>query len=175
MRQVMFGGAGSLGGFSARPDHSVDWLQWNDEVAEFTATFRLRVDAVLMGRKACEAAAATGLEAGYPNVANYLFSRSLQASPSPGVQLVHEDAVAFVRQLKEQPGKDICLMGGRHFAHTLFEAGAHRRGGLQRAPGLGAGVPAFHTMTRQIAPELKQCRQFKSGCVLLTYRVRHDA
>lgn len=176
MREVIFGGATSLDNFLARPDHTVDWLKWSDEVAEVMAAFWPRVDTVLMGRKTFEVAVAMGLKNGYPNVVNYLFSRSLTASPVPGVELVREDAVSFVRHLKVQPGKDICLMGGGEFARTLFEADLIDEVGFNVHPVLlGAGIPAFHAMTRQIDLELTECRQFTTGCVLLTYRVRHDA
>lgn len=38
---------------------------------------------------------------------------------------------------------------------------------------LGAGIPLFHAMSRQIDLELVQCKPFANGCVCTTYRVRH--
>ena len=35
---------------------------------------------------------------------------------------------------------------------------------------LGSGIPLFHRMSRQI--ELRECRAFKNGCVLVSYRVK---
>ena len=40
---------------------------------------------------------------------------------------------------------------------------------------LGAGIPAFHPMSRQIDLELKDCQRFTNGCVYVTYRVRRKA
>jgi dihydrofolate reductase len=86
---------------------------------------------------------------------------------------VRDDAAGFVRRLKEAPGKDICLMGGGDFARTLFEADLIDEVGFNIHPVLlGAGLPAFYQMSRQIDLELKECRPFSTGCVLLTYRVR---
>jgi len=39
MRKVVLGGANSLDNYLARPDHSVDWLLWGEEVAAITAAF----------------------------------------------------------------------------------------------------------------------------------------
>lgn len=174
MRQVVFGGASSLDNYLARPDHAVDWLKWNDEVAAFMAEFWPRFDAVLMGRTTYEVAARMGQAEGYPGVANYVFSRTLTEAPAAGVTLVRDDAATFVRRLKAQPGKDVCLMGGGDFARTLLEADLVDEVGFNVHPVLlGDGIPAFHRMSRQIDLELLTCRQFSTGCVLLTYRVRH--
>lgn len=175
MRQVIFGGANSLDNYLARPDHAVDWLRWSNEVAEVMKEFWARVDAVFMGRKTYEVAAAAGQAAGYPGVANYVFSRTLAEAPAPGVTLVREDAVEFVRRLKAQPGKDICLMGGGDFARSLFEADLIDELGFNVHPVLlGDGIPAFHRMSRQIDLELTTCRALSTGCVLLAYRVRRE-
>ena len=174
MRQVIFGGATSLDNFLARPDHAVDWLLWSNEVAEVMAAFWPRVDTVIMGRKTYEVAAAMGQGKCYLGVANYVFSRTLTEAPGAGVTLVHDDAIEFVRRLKAQSGKDICLMGGGDFARSLFEADLVDEVGFNIHPVLlGVGIPAFHRMSRQIDLELISCREFKTGCVLLTYRVRH--
>ena len=52
-----------------------------------------------------------------------MFSRTLTEDPAPGVTLVREDPGAFVRRLKSEPGKDICVMGGGDLAASLFAAG----------------------------------------------------
>jgi dihydrofolate reductase len=87
---------------------------------------------------------------------------------------VRADAAEFVRHLKQQDGKDICLMGGGEVARALFEAGLIDEIGFNIHPVLlGSGIPLFHPMTRQIDLELRECRAFKNGCVYLTYRVKH--
>ena len=84
------------------------------------------------------------------------------------------DAAAFVRDLKGQAGKDICLMGGGELARALFEARLIDEIGFNVHPVLlGAGVSLFHPMTRQIDLELLECRPFKNGCVLVRYRVKN--
>ena len=181
MRTVTFGGATSLDNFLARSDGGVDWLRFNDGAADIMKAFWSSVDTVLMGRKTYEAAAranpgaskrkrkapAAGRQTG---PTTYVFSKTLP--DRDGLEIVREDVVSFVRRLKEEPGKDICLMGGGELARPLFEAGLIDRVGFNVHPILlGAGIPAFHAMSHQIDLQLVECRPLGDGCVYLDYRV----
>ena len=175
MRKLTFGGANSLDNYLARPDHSTDWLLWGKEAAAVMAAYWKTIDTVLMGRKTYEVAARSGHGgAGYPGMKTYVFSRSLAESPGGGVTIIRRDAAEFVRGLKGQDGRDICLMGGGELARSLFEAGLIDEIGFNIHPVLlGSGIPLFHPMSRQIDLELRECRPFKNGCVYVTYRVKH--
>ena len=174
MRKVTFGGANSLDNYLARPDHAVDWLMWGDEAAAVMADYWKTIDTVLMGRKTYEVALRSGHGGGDPGVTTYVFSRTLPAGRHGGVTIIAADAVDFVRDLKRQDGKDICLMGGGELARPLFEAGLIDEIGFNIHPVLlGSGIPLFHPMSRQIDLELRECRAFKNGCVLVNYRVKH--
>lgn len=175
MRKITFGGANSLDNYFARPDHSVDWLMWSKEAAEIMTEYWQTIDTILMGRKTYEVG--LKLSAGqinpYPNIKSYVFSRTLPASQDNAVEIVNADAAEFVRDLKKQQGKDIMLMGGGDFAKTLFEAELIDELGFCIQPViLGAGIPLFHEMKRQINLALIECRPFKNGCVYVTYRVK---
>src|SRR5688572_33316651 len=98
MRTVTFGVACSLDNFIARKDHSVDWLHWSDDVAAITNEMWPKFDTVVMGRKTYEAAVALGVPA-YPNVTNYVFSRTLPADSSTEVEIIAEEAPDFVARL----------------------------------------------------------------------------
>ena len=174
MRKVTFGGANSLDNFLARPDHSVEWLLWGEEVAAVMADSWKSIDAVLMGRKTYEVASRGGQQVGSPGVETYVFSRTLPEGSSEGVTVVRRDAAEFVRDLKAKDGGDICLMGGGELARSLFEAGLIDEVGFNIHPVLlGSGVPLFHPMGRQIDLELRECRSFKNGCVYVAYRVKN--
>ncbi len=171
MRKVTFGVANSLDNYIARKDHAVDWLRWSDDVAAFVSEFWKTIDAVLMGRKTYEAGVLLGTTS-YPGVENYVFSRTMRSAPDPAVRIVSTDAVAFVRDLKEKNGGDICVMGGGELANALFEADLIDEVGVNIHPILlGSGIPLFHGVSRQIDLQLTECRQFSGGCVLLRYSV----
>lgn len=176
MRKVTFGGANSLDNYIARKDHAVDWLLWGKEAASVMSEYWKSIDTILMGRKTYEVAIqnSKGKSSPYPGMKSYVFSRTLPKSKSKGVEIVSEDAEGFVRKLKSEEGKDICLMGGGEFAKTLFEAKLIDEIGFNIHPVLlGSGIPLFHEMNCQLNLELLECRPFENGCVYVTYRVKN--
>jgi dihydrofolate reductase len=171
MRKVTFGGATSLDNFFARKDDAVDWLLWTKEVTSIMQSYWKTIDTVLMGRRTYEVASRAG---GYPGVKNYVFSRTMKKSPSKKIELVSKDAADFVRKLKAQDGKGICLIGGGLLAKSLFEADLIDEVGINVHPVLlGSGIPIFHEMPRQINLELISSQQLSNGCVVLSYQVKH--
>ncbi|MBI1852910.1 MAG: dihydrofolate reductase [Planctomycetes bacterium] len=175
MRKVTYGGACSLDGFIAGKEGSIDWLHFSPDVQKFMAEFWPTIDTILMGRKTWDVSAAMGGggAGGSGGMKTYVFSRTLKKSPSPDVELVTTDAVAFVKDLKRQKGKGICVMGGGDFARSLFEGDVIDEVGLNIHPILlGSGIPAFLDAGRRIALELEESRTIHGGCVLVTYRVR---
>ena len=175
MRKVTFGLANSLDNLIAREDGAVDWLMWSDEVTKIMGDFWQKIDTLVMGRKTYEVALKHGGGKNpYKGIKSYVFSRTLEASRSDDLEIVGTDAVEFVRALKNQEGKEICVMGGGLFAKSLFEAGLIDEVGFNIHPVLlGSGVPLFHEMNRQIDLELIDCQTLKNGCVVVSYRVKH--
>ena len=180
MRTVTYGAACSLDGFIAAADGAIDWLHFSRDVQDFMTSFWAAIDTVVMGRKTWEAAQAmaaageSGPE-GLSAITTYVFSRTLR-EVSGGARLIREDAGEFVRDLKRQPGKGICVMGGGELARSLFEAGVIDEVGLNIHPILlGSGVPLFRAAGRRIPLELTESRIIDGGCVLATYRVRHSS
>ena len=172
MRKVTVGGANSLDNYIARKDDAVDWLLWTKEVAEVTQSFWETIDTVVMGRRTYEVAARMGTGA-YPGVKNYVFSRTIKKPSDESLSFISEDAATFVRRLKNEEGKGICVMGGGLLAKSLFEADLIDEVGLNIHPVLlGSGIPLFYEMPRQIDLELIKCQQLSNGCVILTYRVK---
>jgi dihydrofolate reductase len=167
MRTVTFGGATSLDNFLARADHAVDWILWGKEAAAVMTDYWKTIDTILMGRKTYEVAVRHGQGGGgYPGMKTYVFSRTLPEGTDGSVNITRADAADFVRDLKRQDGKDICLMGDGELARPLFEAGLIDEIGFNIHPVLlGSGVPLFHPMNCQIDLELRACKAFKNGCV----------
>ena len=184
MRTVTYGAACSLDGFIAAADGAIDWLHFSPDVQDVMRSYWATVDTVLMGRKTWSAAVALGGggtgggggsgggSGGRSKITTYVFSRTLRDAPR-GARLVSDDAGEFVRDLKRQPGKGICMMGGGELARSLFEAGVIDEVGLNIHPVvLGSGVPFFRDPGRRVPLELAESRTIDGGCVLVTYRVR---
>src|SRR4051812_38694299 len=167
-RKVTFGGACSLDGLFARKDDSVDWLMSSDEAGKIMQRYWKTIDTVVMGRKTYEVGLKMTKGKGnpYSGFKSYVFSRTLPPGNLGGTEIVASDAVGFVRKLKRQAGKDICVMGGGELARSLLEAGVIDEIGFNIHPVmLGQGVPVFHEMKRQLDLELLDCQRFKNGCV----------
>ena len=178
MRKVIFGVANSLDNFIARRDGGYDWIMWSDEVSQLMAEFWPKVDTILVGRKTYDVmrAQSGSYEGSMPGVKTYVFSRTLSNVDDSNVEIISQDAGQFVRDLKQRPGKDICVMGGGELARSLFEAEAIDEVGLNIHPLLlGDGIPLFLRMQQQVTLKLRECRPFKNGCVLVNYEVVHRA
>ena len=177
MRKVTFGGANSLDNYFARPDHSVDWLMWSDEAGEIMKEYWANIDTIIMGRRTWEVAMQNAPKSGgnlFGDMKTYVFSRSLEPGERDRAMILNDDPGEFVRGLKEQAGKDICIMGGGNLAKSILEADVIDEIGLNIHPVLlGSGIPLFYEMNRQIDLELIECRPFKNGCVSVLYRVKH--
>ncbi|MEO5859402.1 MAG: dihydrofolate reductase family protein [Pyrinomonadaceae bacterium] len=175
MRKVVYGGACSLDGYLAREDGSVDWLMFNDEVAELMKDSWSRFDTILMGRKTYEIAMANAPAgaADDSGIGTYVFSTTLDPSEHKGATIVANRAAEFVRSLKAKEGKDISLMGGGVLAATLFEAGVIDEIGFNIHPILlGDGIPSFVKTATQTDLELVDCKPLKNGCVYVLYNVK---
>ena len=173
MRTVTYGGACSLDGFIAGRDDALDWLHYSKDVQDVIATFWSSIDTLLMGRRTWEVTAASGGGAAQ-GMKTYVFSRTLKTRPHPDVELVSEDAGGFVRDLKRESGKGICVMGGGILAASLFAADVIDEVGFNIHPILlGFGVPALPDAGRRIELRLLENRTLDGGCVLATYRVVH--
>ena len=125
-----------------------------------------------MGRKTYEVARRSG-GGGYPGVKTYVFSRTLKQSDDPKIEIIADDAAAFVAALKQTKGKGICVMGGGELASDLFNAGLIDEVGLNIHPiVLGSGIPMFPRVQGSLDLELMENRRLGGGCVYVLYRVK---
>jgi dihydrofolate reductase len=173
MRKVIFRVANSLDNYIAREDGAIDWILGGDEADSAMAEFWKTIDTVVIGRKTYEPVLKSGTPfPTYPGVKNYVLSRTLKECPDKNVEIIGKDAAGFVRKLKSEEGKDIFIMGGGLLAKPLFESNLIDEVGVNIHPVLlGSGTPLFHEMSHQIDLALIECKSFKNGCVLITYRV----
>lgn len=178
--------------FIARKDGSFDFfLMEGDHVTDLLSAFPETIpahlrgalgitadnqhfDSVLMGRRTYEVGVKEGITNPYPQMNQYLFSRTLQQSPDPAVELVSSDPVTFVQDLKQRPSKDIWLCGGGDLATVLFPAIDEII--LKVHPFLlGSGIALFSGTIPLTALELADSKVYKNGFMLLHYRVNHHS
>jgi dihydrofolate reductase len=174
MRTVTYGAACTLDGFIAGQEGEIDWLQSSKDVSQIMREYWKSIDTILMGRKTWDQAVKMGGGGAWGGMRTYVFSRTLQTIEAKGVELVRENAAAFVGNLKAGQGRGICMMGGGDLARTLFAADLIDEVGVNVQPLLlGVGIPLFTDAGRRVPLELISSRCIANGCVYSTYRVKH--
>lgn len=164
---VLYSLACSLDGYVARTDHSVDWLL--DDQGYDLGEFYAGVGVALIGRKTHDFMVAHGQPV-MPGIENYVFSRNPDPPRYEGVQWVSGDPAHLVQRLKEQPGKDIWLVGGSDLAKGFFEEGLVDEISLTIMPILlGQGIPLFPKMVKETSLRLVDEKVYSSGVVRLRY------
>lgn len=193
MRKLTYCIASSLDGFISASDGSDPtgpngfWPVGEDYVAHLAAVYPeilpaparaalgvtaegTHFDTALEGRRTYQNGLDAGFTDAYPHLRHLVFSRTLTESPDPRVELVGTDPVAKVRELKQEEGKGIWLMGGGQLAAALY--GEIDELIIKLAPlTLGSGTPLFAPSAGfdPVQYELTDSTVLKSGTAFLTY------
>lgn len=122
-----------------------------------------------MGRKTHDFMVRAGQPA-FPGLVTCVLTRNTAPPEYKGVHWVTSDTIAFVNELREQPGKDIWLMGGSDLACTFFQQRMVTVLRLGIVPVLlGKGVPLFATFEQEITLKLTGQQDYSNGVVGLEY------
>lgn len=169
MRKLKLYIATSLDGKIARPDNGIDWLPPIEEYDYGYAEFMETVDAIVMGYKTYEVCLNLG-EWAYKDKTSYVFSRNPDRILIPEAQLINENPVKFVQDLKQSKGKDIWLLGGGEIIALLHDAGLIDEYILAFIPViLGAGIELFPGIKNQQNLNLIRHQIYENGVGLFYY------
>ena len=167
MRRIVYSVACSLDGFTARDDHSADWIPQDEDYG--LSGFFASVDTALIGRKTHDIMVQMGRPS-IPGMTTFVFSRSGNPPVHENVQWISDDAVAFVNTLRQQPCKDVWLMGGSDLARTFFNAHLVDEVRVAVVPILlGRGVPLISGLARETNLELAEQQIYSNGVLCLRY------
>jgi len=170
-RKIVLGLGISLDGYIARLNGAVDFLFMPKDYS--MAPFFATVDTAIFGRKTLDAALQMGGGGSFSgsSMANYVFSRSKPAVERDGLIFVNQSPAAFVRQLREKPGKDIWLMGGGELARDFLKADLVDELYLGIVPVLlGEGIPLFPSGFPQRNFALIENKTYTRGLIALRYK-----
>jgi|SRR6185503_18276493 len=178
-RNVIVHIATSADGYIARPDGDLEWLTSRPAPKGFYGmnAFMKSVDTTVLGRKTYEESLRLGATFDSKKGRNIVFSR--QAPPAnapPGVEFVNGAIGPFVNRLREQPGKDIWLMGGGEIIASFLDEQAIDVFVVSVAPVfIGDGIPLIARRHRHVPLDLQSVERFEDGLVQLRYHVRNVA
>lgn len=173
MRRVKYFVASSLDGYISRPDGGIDWL-FTDQDYGMSAFFA-SVDLAVMGRKTWDKAQqlAPGQPFG-PGIRSYVFSRTRPTGNVDGTIFVSGDVGEWLWSIRQQPGKDIWLVGGGEMVQSFLQQKLVDEIGVSVHPRLlGRGIPLFPSPYPEMALELIRSEQFSTGLVQLFYKGKH--
>jgi dihydrofolate reductase len=164
--------ATSLDGFIARPNDDLDWLPPGGGEEHGYNAFIATVDALVIGRRTYEKVLTFDSWPYGEKPVFVLSTRALAAAP-PG---------ALVERLSGAPAEIVSLLAGRGVQHVyvdggitiqrFLQAGLIQRLIITRIPVLlGAGIPLFGALERDVALTHVRTRQFASGMVQSEYLV----
>lgn len=185
MRNVILLMHVSLDGFVAGPNGEMDWIRFDDELADDVAALTASADTALFGRVTYEmmagywptaadnpAASKHDIEhAHWVNPAPKLvFSRTLETVEWENSRIVRDNIPAEIAQLKAQPGKDLLMIGSVRTAHTFMQLDLIDEYRLNVNPVvLGAGQPLFADLTHRLDLKLLSAKRYASAVVGLHY------
>ena len=167
MRKVVLNLAVTLDGFIAGPNGEYDWCLTDDDYG--MTDFLNSIDATLMGGRSYRVIADYG--APYPELTNYVFTRTERNSPHDNVVFVSEEIPDFVRSLKLKKGKNIWLFGGSEIIHPLILEDLVDEMMLAIHPVLlGGGLRLFKGLDERKSFRLSDSITYPSGLVQLIYK-----
>jgi dihydrofolate reductase len=168
----------SADGYIARPDGDLEWLTSRPKPAGFygMGAFTKSIDTKLIGRKTYEVSLRLGAKFDSKNP-TIVFSRHAPPADAPsGVEFVNGAIGPFVSRLREQPGKNIWLMGGGELIASFLDEDAIDDFVISVVPVfIGAGIPLIAPRHRHVPLDLQSVERFEDGVVQVHYRVQNHS
>jgi dihydrofolate reductase len=166
----------SADGYIARPDGDLEWLTSRPAPKGFYGldAFMKSVDTKVLGRKTYEESLRLGAKFDAKN-RTIVFSRQPPPRGAPSaVEFVSGAIGPFMSRLREQPGKDIWLMGGGEIIASFLDERAIDEFVISVAPVfIGEGIPLIARRHRHVPLDLLSTERFEDGLVQLHYRVEN--
>jgi len=179
MRKVIVWNMVTLDGYFEGPKPwEIDWHDyvWGEELQRFSLDQMQEVGTLLFGRKTYEGMAgywstAKGETAELMNsIPKVVFSNTLETAEWNNTRLVRGSAEKEIGRLKQEPGKDLFILGSANLTGSLTKQGLidEYRIGLTPVV-LGGGTPMFKPSEERVRLKLLEARPMQSGAVLLRY------
>lgn len=134
----------SIDGYIANDDGTLEWLESTEvEGDSGYSTLLERIDSVVMGKGTYDVVRGFDMDYPYSDYKNYVFSKSVSGSDEYA-SFINEDVKTFIHKIKQEPGKDIWLIGGGNLAREFFKENLIDEIQLAIAPViLGKGISLY--------------------------------
>ena len=183
MRKIIVSNYVSLDGFFAGPNGEYDWFVWNEETEAYAVNLLHTVDTLMFGRvtyemmadywpKATSPPESQEIIAAMNNLPKIVFSGTLEKTGWNNTRLINSITPEQIREIKNQPGKDIVIFGSGRIVSALTDLGLVDEYHILLNPViLGDGKTMFQQITNRTARlKLMVSKPLSSGVVILIYR-----
>lgn len=178
MRKIVAALMASLDGIVEGPEN---WTPpyFTDEVWQVTSKGMAASDTLLLGRRTFELFAAywpdkTADDSPYADYLNstpkFVVSTTLKSVTWRNSSLITEDIVGQIAKLKQQPGKNITILGSATLVRSLLRTGLLDQLGLLLYPiVVGTGKRLFEDWTAKVPLKLVESQALRNGVLFLVY------
>ena len=179
-RKIIVYIATSADGYIARLDGNVDWLNYRRTAGDYgMAAFFKTIDTILWGRKTYDIAMGFGKKGGSmgygAKIKNYIFTRHPEKFDDSEQVFVNEPIKDFASRLREQPGKDIWMMGGGEIIASFLDAGEIDEFIIHIIPTfIGEGIPLVGPRHRLVPLKLLSSHAYPDGVVCMHYSIERE-
>lgn len=173
MRKIKLYIAISLNGKIAKPDGSVEWLEVipkPDDSDYGYAEFYDSVDCTLQGHNTYKQIKSWGREFPYKGKKNYVLTADTSLDHDKDVTFISSNHIEFIHNLKEEPGRDIWLIGGGLTNATLLDAKLVDELHVFVMPViLEEGIGIFENLSRDKSLILSSSKSYSTGVIEMIY------
>jgi dihydrofolate reductase len=166
----------SVDGFFDGPNQELDWFVLDDEFFTYVEEMLGSIGGILLGRTTYEGFAAhwpnsTQAEAPAMNaLPKFVASTTLTDAAWSNTTIIAGDVPEAVARMKQEPGKDIALIGSSHLATTLAAHGLIDEYRFFVVPVLlGRGERVVEGLPERLELTLQESRVYPSGVVAQYY------
>ena len=186
-RKIIVYIATSADGYIARSDGNVDWLNRPRTAGDYgMGEFYNSIDTVLWGRKTYEpmlqkfASKKQTAKRRPPKetksksgkIKNYVFSHQRPENIPPGVEFVTTSIKDFAQRIRNEPGKNIWMMGGAGIIGSFLDQSEIDEFMIHVIPiFIGEGIPLIQPRHRTVPLKLITTEEYADGVVRLHYMV----
>lgn len=154
------------------------YLYEGDHVTDFLEDVK-NYDAVLMGGRTYEYGFQFGLKPGEPSafkeLKHYIFSSSMQFESNDKVELIKDNAVEFIKNLKNKETGKLWLCGGSMLAQSLIQEKLIDQIILKINPVIiGEGKSLFDGGNPHLKLDLIDIKHFENGVIKPTYNINYS-
>jgi len=169
--------AASLNGKISRADGNVDWLDAlpNPDMLDYGYfEFYDSIDTTIQGYNTYQLVMGWNIDFPYKAKKNYVLTRKQGLDQNEHVEFISENHIAFLKELKNQEGKDIWLIGGGQVNTMLLNENLIDEIIIHVMPIiLPDGIELFELIPKETFLKLINSKSYPTGVVELVYQIEN--